>query len=210
MERATQRNWDRSGALNPIRCAQNSPAGGRAVAGSNPVSPITTKGPQTRAFLRLPSRSRRVRRGTNGENLLHGRGEFPAGGALPGMKRSHGSGHLYVKRGSYYGRWRGVDGRLINTKIGKVRTRGEGDGISRADAERGLRRLVDAETRLPPSPEEQSRTVDEVADELRERPAIEGARCRIARTASRCSGCTSRRRSASAGSRASRARTLSA
>src|SRR6476661_4833191 len=29
---------------------QNLPAGGRAVAGSNPVSPIVTKGPQTRAF----------------------------------------------------------------------------------------------------------------------------------------------------------------
>jgi hypothetical protein len=50
------------------------------------------------------------------------------------VKRSHGSGDLYVKHGSYYGRWRGVDGRLINKKIGKVRTRGEKDGISAAAA----------------------------------------------------------------------------
>ncbi len=117
------------------------------------------------------------RRGTNGENLLRGWDTFPCDGPLRVMKRSHGSGHLYVKWGSYYGRWRGVDGRLINKKIGKVRKRGEKDGITRADAERGLRRLVDAETRRPArSPEERSRTVDEVADELRERLAIEGAR----------------------------------
>ena len=93
-----------------------------------------------------------------------------------GVKRSHGSGHLYVKWGSYYGRWRGVDGRLINKKIGKVRTRGAKDGITRAEAERGLRRLVEAETRRPPPVEESLRTVDQVADELRERLALEGAR----------------------------------
>jgi integrase len=93
------------------------------------------------------------------------------------VKRSHGSGHLYVKWGSYYGRWRGIDGRLVNRKIGKVRKRGERDGITRADAERGLRRLVEAETRRPaPSPSKRSPTVDDVADELRERLAIEGAR----------------------------------
>jgi hypothetical protein len=63
------------------------------------------------------------------------------------VKRSHGSGHLYVKHGSYYGRWRGADGRFVNKKIGSVRRRGEKDGITRAEAERGLRRLVEAETR---------------------------------------------------------------
>ena len=97
--------------------------------------------------------------------------------ALGGVKRSHGSGHLYVKYGSYYGRWRGVDGRLVNKRIGKVRTRGQKDGITRADAERGLRRLVEAEARRPaPAPSERSPTVDAVADELRGRLAIEGAR----------------------------------
>jgi integrase len=93
------------------------------------------------------------------------------------VKRSHGSGHLYVKHGSYYGRWRGLDGRLVNKRIGKVRTRGQKDGITRADAERGLRRLVEAETRQPaPTPSERSPTVDGVADELRGRLAVEGAR----------------------------------
>ena len=68
------------------------------------------------------------------------------------MKRSHGSGHIYIKWGSYYRRWRGVDGRLINKKIGKVRKRGEKDGITRADAERGLRRLAARGGEPPPAP----------------------------------------------------------
>src|SRR4051794_4356188 len=138
---------------------------------------MSPKGPQTRAFRLLRAMPAKARRGTNGENLLPGWGEFPAAVALGGVKRSHGSGHLYLKHGSYYGRWRGLDGRFVNKKIGKVRKRGEKDGITRADAERGLRRLVEVETRRPePSPEERARMVDEVADELRERLAIEGAR----------------------------------
>jgi hypothetical protein len=76
---------------------------------------------------------------------------LPADRSSAAMKRSHGSGHLYVKWGAYYGRWRGADGRFVNKKIGKVRTRGEKDGITRAEkdgitraeAERGLRRLVE-------------------------------------------------------------------
>jgi hypothetical protein len=123
------------------------PAGGRAVAGSNPVSPIDTKGPQMRAFRLFVGMRRRGRRGSNGDNLLHRWGEFRARRASSSIKRFHGSGHLYVKWGSYYGRWRGVDGRFVNKKIGKVRKRGEKDGITRAEAERGLRRLVEAERR---------------------------------------------------------------
>ena len=93
------------------------------------------------------------------------------------MKRSHGSGHLYVKHGSYYGRWRGADGRFVNKKIGEVRGRGEKDEITPAEAERGLRGLVEAESRRPATPaEEPPHTVDQVADELRERLAVEGAR----------------------------------
>jgi hypothetical protein len=93
------------------------------------------------------------------------------------MKRPHGSGHLYVKWGSYYGRWRGVDGRFVNKKIGEVRRRGEKNGITRAEAERGLRRLVEAESQRPPQAAEVPKpTVDEVTNELRQRLAIEGAR----------------------------------
>jgi hypothetical protein len=86
-----------------------------------------------------------------------------------GMKRSHGSGHLDVKWGSYHGRWRGADGRLINKKIGEVRRRGDKNGITRAEAERGLRRLVEAEFQRPvQAAEVRTPTVDEVTNELRE------------------------------------------
>ena len=93
------------------------------------------------------------------------------------MKRPHGTGTLYVKWGSYYGRWLAPDGRRMNRRIGKVRVRGERDGLTRSEAERGLRRLIEVESmRPPPSIDERPRTVDDVADELRERLAIEGAR----------------------------------
>ena len=46
-------------------------------------------------------------------------------GRAEGVKRPHGSGQLYVKWGTYYGRWRTPDGRRVNRKLGKVRARGE-------------------------------------------------------------------------------------
>ena len=93
------------------------------------------------------------------------------------MKRPHGTGTLYVKWGAFYGRWTTPDGRRVNRRIGKVRARGESDGLTRSQAERGLRRLIEAETLRPrASVEERPRTVDEVADELRGRLAIQGAR----------------------------------
>ena len=119
------------------------------------------------------------------------------------MKRSHGSGHLYVKHGSYYGRWRGADGRFVNKKIGEVRGRGEKDEITPAEAERGLRGLVEAESRRPATPaEEPPHTVDQVADDCANGLRWRVPASRIARTASRCSGYTSRRRSASGASTA--------
>jgi hypothetical protein len=56
------------------------------------------------------------------------------------MRRAHGSGHLYVKSGAYYARWRSPDGRLLNRRVGKVRTRGEADGLTRAQADARLAR----------------------------------------------------------------------
>jgi integrase len=58
-----------------------------------------------------------------------------------------------------------------------VRARGESDGLTRSQAERGLRRLIETEVLRPrPSVEARPPTVDEVAEELRGRLAIEGAR----------------------------------
>jgi len=93
------------------------------------------------------------------------------------MPRTYGSGRLHVKSGAYYARWRAPDGRYFNRRLGKVRARGEIEGLTRKEAERAIRRLMELESVRPrPTTEEPSRTVDDVADELRERLAIEGAR----------------------------------
>lgn len=64
-------------------------------------------------------------------------------------KRAYGTGHLYEKSGAYYGRWRTLDGRQLNRKVGRIRRPGESDGLTRPQAERELRRLQDAEERAP-------------------------------------------------------------
>jgi integrase len=61
-------------------------------------------------------------------------------------KRSYGTGSLYVRedangREVYYGRWR-IGARKFNRRIGPVRTTGERDGLSKAEAEAELRRLI--------------------------------------------------------------------
>jgi integrase len=93
------------------------------------------------------------------------------------MKRQYGSGRLYVKSGSYYARFRTPDGRRLNRRLGAVRARGSSEGLTKAQAEAALRRMVEAENRhRPPSLEERPRTVDDVADAVRQRIALEGAR----------------------------------
>lgn len=92
-------------------------------------------------------------------------------------KRIYGTGHLYEKSGSYYGRWRTSDGRQLNRKIGRVRNAGESDGLTRAQAEREFRRLQDAEERTPKPVRGMPRpTVDEVGDSLRRALRLGGAR----------------------------------
>jgi integrase len=54
-------------------------------------------------------------------------------------KRSYGTGQLYEKSGAYYGRWRTGTGRRLNRKVGRVRTPGEDDGLTRSQAEREFR-----------------------------------------------------------------------
>src|SRR3954467_8704845 len=93
------------------------------------------------------------------------------------MKRPYGAGQLYEKWGSYYGRWRTPDGRKLNRKLGPVRVKGGSDGLTRAQAEQAFRRIQSEEAaRKPVEPVVEILTVDQVADRLRERIAIEGAR----------------------------------
>jgi integrase len=91
--------------------------------------------------------------------------------------RRHGTGHLYEKHGSYYGRWRTLDGRNLNRIVGLVRPPGGRDGLTRAQAEKAFRQLQDAEERRPrPARGAIVPTVDEVADSLRRKLRLRGAR----------------------------------
>jgi hypothetical protein len=93
------------------------------------------------------------------------------------MKRRDGSGQIYEKWGAYYRRWRTADGRRLNRRIGPKRTPGESDGLTRAQAEQAFRRIQAEEAaRRPVDPVVEIVTVDQAADRLRQRIAIEGAR----------------------------------
>ena len=92
------------------------------------------------------------------------------------MGRGYGIGHLYEKHGSYYGRWRTSDGRLLNRKIGPVRAPGTADGYTRAQAERAFRKLQDDEEKKPSAPVQPRITVSHAAEELRRKLALQGSR----------------------------------
>jgi integrase len=80
-------------------------------------------------------------------------------------KRSYGTGRLYVVvdrggRASWYGSW-WVASTRVKRKIGVKRTPGEADGLTRTQAERALRHLVDTTNVVA---EGQRRTVGEAGD----------------------------------------------
>ncbi len=79
-----------------------------------------------------------------------------------GNRRSHGSGGLVIKSGSYYGKWR-VDGRQVMRKIGPVRTPSTRDGLTKTQAEARLRSVM-ADVTGPPITERV--TVTEAAERL--------------------------------------------
>ena len=66
-------------------------------------------------------------------------------------RRVYGTGHLHVKSGSWYGRWRAPSGSMLNRRLGPVRTPGSGDGLTKAQAEKALRALIDDTTLIAPT-----------------------------------------------------------
>jgi integrase len=77
----------------------------------------------------------------------------PSGMSRASARRSYGTGSLYVRtdatgRESWYGQWR-VDGRLVKRRVGGKRQAGERDGLTKPQAERELRRLMDEVTDAP-------------------------------------------------------------
>lgn len=78
-------------------------------------------------------------------------------------KRSYGTGALYVRRDArsretWYGKWR-VGGRQVKRRIGTVRRTGTRRGLTRAQAERQLRRTI--ESTVPALASGERRTVEE-------------------------------------------------
>jgi len=91
-------------------------------------------------------------------------------------KRSYGTGQLYSKQGSYYGRWRTSDGRRLNRLLGPVRATGSAEGLTRAEAERAFRKAREKEEQAPRPKVTARITVDDSADSLRAKQKLEGAR----------------------------------
>jgi integrase len=92
-------------------------------------------------------------------------------------KRTYGTGCLYESHGSYYCRWRTLDGRQLHRLIGRVRPAGSKDGLTRSQAEAAFRRMQDAEERAPrPARGAVVPTVDEVTDSLRKKLRLRGLR----------------------------------
>jgi integrase len=59
-------------------------------------------------------------------------------------KRANGTGTVYIKSGGYYGRWVTAAGGRTNRRLGPVRLPGTSIGLTRAQAERRLRDLIDS------------------------------------------------------------------
>src|SRR4051794_27917828 len=89
-------------------------------------------------------------------------------------RRAYGTGHLYAKHGSWYGRWRTSDGRRLNRRLGPVRSVGEADGLTRREAERAFRRSQDDEERRPTT-RAVRHTVNDAADALHRKLALIGS-----------------------------------
>jgi hypothetical protein len=50
-------------------------------------------------------------------------------------RRANGAGSLYIKHGSYYGRWVTADGGHVNRRLGPVRRPGTRQGLTHTQAE---------------------------------------------------------------------------
>jgi integrase len=83
-------------------------------------------------------------------------------------RRSYGTGSLFVRRDargrqSWYGKWR-VGATQVKRRIGFVRRAGERSGLTRGQAERELRRRMEAE--MPTVATGERRTVEEAGERL--------------------------------------------
>jgi integrase len=61
---------------------------------------------------------------------------------MPQEKRANGAGSIYIKHGSYYGRWIVPGGGRTNRRLGPARRPGTRDGLTRTQAEQRLREAM--------------------------------------------------------------------
>ncbi|MGA2471238.1 MAG: tyrosine-type recombinase/integrase [Solirubrobacteraceae bacterium] len=87
-------------------------------------------------------------------------------------RREYGTGTLRIVGSSWLASWYGDDGRRIQRKIGDVRTPGEHDGLTKAQAEQALRRLRNATRPLPAGAARV--TVEQAGTELSHRLELRG------------------------------------
>ena len=69
----------------------------------------------------------------------------PAKRATP-TRRAYGTGTLRVVGGSWLASWYTADGRRVQRKVGQARTAGRSDGLTKAQAERALRRIREVDS----------------------------------------------------------------
>jgi integrase len=91
------------------------------------------------------------------------------------QRRAYGTGSLRIVGGSWLASWYGPDGRRVQRRVGTVRTEGRADGLTKAQAERELRRLREIESPRA-APSDQRVTMDEAGEELRRRLELKGRR----------------------------------
>lgn len=89
-------------------------------------------------------------------------------------RRAYGTGTLYARDGSWYGRWRAPGGARPHRRIGAVRGSGGREGLTRKQAERELRRLMDTAHAVARSPDRPIPTVVEMGELLLERLRARG------------------------------------
>jgi integrase len=90
-------------------------------------------------------------------------------------RRAYGTGTLQLVGRSWIGSWYGSDGRRVRRKVGDVRTEGQADGLTKAQAERALRRMRELETPRPTQGAERV-TMEEAGREFCQRLELKGRR----------------------------------
>ncbi|MGZ4197258.1 MAG: tyrosine-type recombinase/integrase [Solirubrobacteraceae bacterium] len=90
-------------------------------------------------------------------------------------RRAYGTGTLQVVGRSWIGSWYGADGRRVRRKVGDVRTEDRADGLTKAQAERALRRMRELDTpRVAPGAERV--TMEQAGREFCQRLELKGRR----------------------------------